>query len=84
MPKINFRNPGSPTRSGGEHGSQLLDQAVSAYRSALEVYTQDDLPQDWADTQNNLGNALSEPGTRSGGEQGRQLAHDPPGCENIR
>jgi tetratricopeptide (TPR) repeat protein len=31
------------------------------------------LPQDWAGTQNNLGNALSEQGIRAGGEAGREL-----------
>ena len=46
------------TRSGGEEGRKLLREAVAAYRSALEVRTKADLPQDWAGTQNNLGNAL--------------------------
>ena len=27
------------TRSGGEEGRKLLEEAVAAYRSALEVYT---------------------------------------------
>jgi tetratricopeptide (TPR) repeat protein len=51
----------------------LLEQAVAAYKSALEVYTKAHLPQDWARTQNNLGFALWDLGTRSGGEEGRKL-----------
>ena len=45
--------------------------AVAAYRAALEVFTRAELPQQWAMTQNNLGNALQELGTRSDGEEGR-------------
>ena len=37
------------TRGGGrEEGRKLLEDAVAAYRSALEVTTKADLPQDWA------------------------------------
>jgi tetratricopeptide (TPR) repeat protein len=61
------------TRSGGEEGRKLLAEAVSAHRSALEVRTKADLPQDWAATQNNLGAALRELGMRSSGEEGRKL-----------
>ena len=50
--------------------------AVAAFRSALEVFTKADLPQDWAMTQNNLGIALQALGTRSGGEEGRKLLED--------
>jgi len=32
----------------------LLDQAVQAYRSALEAYTKADFPLDWARTMRNL------------------------------
>ncbi len=52
-------------RRGGEEGRKLLEQAVAAYRSALEVYTKADLPQDWAQTQNNLDIALEELAKRS-------------------
>ena len=52
----------------------MLEQAVAAYQSALEVYTKADLPQGWARTQNNLGLALHDLGTRSGGGgKGRKL-----------
>ena len=44
-------------RSAGEEGRKLLEEAVGVYSSALEVYTEADLPQDWAMTQNNLGKA---------------------------
>ena len=53
-------------RTGGERGTQLLAEAVAAYRQALEVYTRETLPQQWAMTQNNLGNALGDQGIRTG------------------
>ena len=40
--------------------AQYLQQAVDAYRSALQVWTREQLPQDWAVTQNNLGAALQD------------------------
>ena len=61
-------------RSGDrEQGCKLLEEAVAAYRAALEVYTKADLPQNWARTQNDLGIALQELGTSSPGEQSRKL-----------
>ena len=36
------------TRSAGAQATELLAQAVAAYRSVLEVYTREQLPQDWA------------------------------------
>jgi hypothetical protein len=39
----------------------------------LQVYTRQDLPQDWAMTQNNLGAALQAQGVRVGGEAGTRL-----------
>ncbi len=56
-----------------EEGDKLLEDAVAAYRSALEVYTKADLPQDWAGTQNNLGTALQELGMPNAGEESRKL-----------
>ena len=38
----------------GRESQQLLGEAVSAYRAALEVRTREQLPQQWAMTQNNL------------------------------
>ena len=59
-------------RASGEQGAQYLEQSVAAYRAALEVYTREQLPQDWAMTQNNLGNVLVNLGERASGEQGAQ------------
>jgi len=59
-------------RVSGEQGAQYLEQAVAAYRAALEVRTREQLPQDWAMTQNNLGTVLSVLGERARGEQGAQ------------
>ncbi|MEX0408378.1 helix-turn-helix transcriptional regulator [Aquibium sp. LZ166] len=61
--------------SGGEpaNGAALLGQAVAAYRAALEVHTRADHPVAWATTQNNLGNALSNQGERTGGAEGAEL-----------
>ncbi|GAB5446507.1 tetratricopeptide repeat protein [Gymnodinialimonas sp.] len=46
--------------------TDLLHQAVTAYRAALEVYTKDASEMDWAMTRNNLGAALQNLGTRTG------------------
>ena len=43
---------------------------MEAYRQALTVRKRDDLPQDWAMTQNNLGAALQALGERQGGPEG--------------
>ena len=43
------------------------------YRAALEVYTREQLPQDWAMTQNNLGATLRNQGQRAGGAEGQRL-----------
>ena len=59
-------------RASGEQGAQYLEQAVAAFRAALEVRTREQVPQDWAATQNNLGNVLRVLGERVSGEQGAQ------------
>jgi WD40 repeat protein len=64
------------TRSNGEEGNKLLWDFVSAYRSALEFYTKDGLPESWARAQYNLGIALNALGTRTNGEEGRKLLKD--------
>ena len=61
------------SRTGGEGGTRLLEQAVAAYASALEVITRADHPVDWAMTQNNLGATLRNQGARTGGEEGTRL-----------
>ena len=55
---------------GQEHGSAA---AITAYRSALEVYTREQLPQDWAVTQNNLGIALWDQAARTEGPKARSF-----------
>ena len=40
---------------------------IAAYRAALEEWTRERVPLDWATTQNNLGNALSTLGQRESG-----------------
>ena len=59
------RAPRSGERSERRTSAQYLEQSVAAYRAALEVYTREQLPQDWATTQNNLGIALRDLGGRS-------------------
>jgi tetratricopeptide (TPR) repeat protein len=60
-------------RSSGEQATELLAQAVEAYRAALEVRTKTDLPQGWATTQVNLGNALTDQGERSSSARATEL-----------
>ena len=61
------------SRSEGEAIQNSLDASVNAYRHALEVRTREELPQQWAATQNNLGAALRNQGTRTGGTEGAGL-----------
>lgn len=60
------------TRTGGSQGDDLLAQAVAAYRGALEVYSREQRPQDWATIQYDLGIALHAEGLRTGGIQGAE------------
>ena len=55
------------TLGGRESGTARLEDAVAAYRAALEERTRDRVPLDWAKTQNNLGNALWTLGERESG-----------------
>ena len=48
----------SETLGERESGTARLEEAVAAYRAALEERTRERVPLDWAMTQNNLGNAL--------------------------
>ncbi len=41
-----------------ESGTAWLEEAVAAYRAALEERTRERVPLQWATTQMNLGNAL--------------------------
>src|SRR6266851_1281971 len=50
-----------------EAGTGRLEEAVAAYRLALEEWTRERVPLDWARTQMNLGTALSRLGEREAG-----------------
>ena len=54
--------PRQRARSLGEResGTARLEEAVAAYRAALEEWTRERVPLDWAMTQNNLGTALRD------------------------
>ena len=54
-----------PRRS--ESGTAPLEDAVAAYRAALEERTRERVPLQWAETQANLGNALGRLGERESG-----------------
>ena len=47
-----------------ESDAEHLEQAVDAYRAALQERTRERVPLDWATTQNNLGNVLRILGER--------------------
>lgn len=61
------------TRTAGAECTALLEQAVTAYRAALEVRTRETHPEQWAMTQNNLANALEIQGSRTAGPEGAAL-----------
>jgi len=46
-------------RTGGAHGTELLAQAVDAYRSALEVYTREVFPSYYELVRKNLDKAAT-------------------------
>jgi tetratricopeptide (TPR) repeat protein len=50
-----------------ESGTARLEEAVAAFRAALEERTRERVPLDWAMTQMNLGNALGRLGERESG-----------------
>ena len=50
-----------------ESGTARLEEAIAAFRAALEEATRQRVPLDWASTENNLGNALSAFGERESG-----------------
>jgi tetratricopeptide (TPR) repeat protein len=66
--------------AAGAAGSVLLlwdatlQQAVEAFRAALQEWTRERVPLDWAATQNNLGTALQSLGERESGTQTLQQA----------
>ncbi len=66
-------NLGNALRALGERESghiesiRRLEEAVTAYRLALQEYTRERVPLQWAGTQNNLGTALATLGERESG-----------------
>ena len=52
-----------------ESGMERLEEAVEVHRAALEEFTRERAPLDWAFTQNNLGGALHQLGDQGGGTQ---------------
>ena len=55
-------------RQGDERGdNDALRSSIAALRAALEELTRERVPLDWAQTQNNLGNALERLGERESG-----------------
>lgn len=52
-----------------ENGTGRLVEAVTAFKAALEEWTRDRVPLDWARTQNNLGLALWHLGERENGTE---------------
>ncbi len=62
-------NLGNALRTLGarESGTARLEEAVAAYRAALEERTRERVPLDWATTQNNLGAARERLGERESG-----------------
>ncbi len=49
-----------------ENGTARLEEAVAAYRLALQERTRNRVPLDWADSRYNLGNALAILAERTG------------------
>ncbi|MDJ0822067.1 MAG: helix-turn-helix transcriptional regulator, partial [Paracoccaceae bacterium] len=63
----NDRGNALQTLGERETGTARLEEALAAYRGALEERTRDRVPLDWAATQNNLGSALQTLGKRESG-----------------
>lgn len=59
---------------GRDRGSERLEEAVAAYRAALELLTRERLPRQWASTLNNMGVALRALGERESGPERHEQA----------
>jgi tetratricopeptide (TPR) repeat protein len=70
-------NLGNALRIFGETAGDTarIEEAVAAYRAALEVRTREALPTAWATTQNNLAMALKSLGQLRGDETILMAAH---------
>jgi tetratricopeptide (TPR) repeat protein len=64
-PAMTQNNLGNALSSLGEMANdpKRIEEAVAAYRNALEVRTRDEMPADWAGTNYRLGRALSNLGS---------------------
>ena len=56
--------------------TERLEEAVCAHRAALEEYTREHMPFEWARTQNNLGDALQALGKRESGTERLEQAEE--------
>lgn len=63
-------------RTRGQESQRRLDEAITAYRSALEVRSREREPQDWAMSQSNLASALSFSAMRAAGVDRQRLAKE--------
>ena len=68
-PRSGGRRQALKSLSERESGTARLEEAVAAFRAALEEETRDRMPLNWAMTQNNLGNALRALGERQIGTE---------------
>ncbi len=60
-------------RLEGAEGNRLLSEAVDLYKRAFAIFTREQLPYQWAMTQNDLGNALLRQSERVASEEGLKL-----------
>ena len=59
-----------------EGGTERLEEAVEAYRAALEEFTRERTPFFWAGIQNNLGGVFQQLGEREGGTERLEEAEE--------
>ena len=59
-----------------ESGTERLERAIDAYHGALEQYTRERAPLEWAATQHSLGGALQTLGARESGTERLEQAVD--------
>jgi hypothetical protein len=69
--------PNPPPDIPGLIAGAISEERIAAYRAALEEYTRDRVPLDWAMTQNNLGTALRALGEWE--QTGRRFRWQPTG-----
>jgi tetratricopeptide (TPR) repeat protein len=67
-------------RAEPERGVAALRRSLEMSKETLTRVSRSSAPQDWAKTQNNLGNVLKELGIRAGGEEGKKDLQDAVGA----